>query len=187
MDIWNIFALKHLRRLKVPSWREPIKVLADLLSRELSLGADRIFIYNDGRPLPKDKGLYIVLSINGTNVIRNTSVTKDVTVNEQSVYTEVLDQNFKQNIIVSVISEDSSARLMANEVVMALSSVYSQQLQEKYSCHIARIAHITDASFLEKTDMLTRMDVAVSVLSWKQLVKPVDYYEVEDFESMFEA
>lgn len=185
MDIWNIFALKHLRRLKVPSWREPIKVLADLLSRELNLGADRIFIYNDGRPLPKDKGLYIVLSINGTNVFRNTNDTREIMVNEQKVFSESFNQNFKQNIIVSVISEDSSARLMANEVVMALSSVYSEQLQERYYCHIARIAHITDASFLEKTDMLTRMDVAVSVLSWKKLENPVDYYEVVDFDTVF--
>ena len=171
----------------MPNWREPIKVIAELLSRELNLGSDRIFIYNDGRPLPKDKGMYIVLSINGTQVFRNTSETKSIVNDNESVYTEIRNQNFKQNIIVSVISEDSSARYMANDVVMALSSVYSQQLQEKYSCHIARIAHITDASFLEKTDMLTRMDVSVSVLSWKQLSKPVDYYVVNEFETRFEA
>ena len=168
-------------RIKVPEWREPIKVIADLLSRELSLGADRIFIYNDGRPLPKDKGMYIVLSINGTEVFRNTSKYLPTTSKES------LNQNFKQNIIASVISEDSSARLMASEVVMALSSISSQQLQERYSCHIARIAHITDASFLEKTDMLTRMDVSISILSWKQLDKTVDYYEVTDFTTDFES
>ena len=36
------------------NWREPIKVLADLLVKELPISSDRIFIYNDGRPLPKD-------------------------------------------------------------------------------------------------------------------------------------
>lgn len=164
------------------NWIEPIKVLADLLVKELPISSDRIFIYNDGRPLPKDSGLYIVLSINGTEVFRNTSKTKDDT-----NFTEVQDQNFKQDIIVSVISRDSSARMMANNVVMALSSIYSQQLQERYACHIARISNITDASFLEKTDMLTRMDVLVHILSWKQLTKTVDYYEVKDVESIFES
>ena len=53
-------------------WREPIKVIADLLSNELELDSSRIFIYNDGRPLPKDKGLYIVISINNTQIFRNT-------------------------------------------------------------------------------------------------------------------
>lgn len=164
------------------NWREPIKVLADLLVKELPISSDRIFIYNDGRPLPKDSGLYIVLSINGTEVFRNTSKVK-----ESTNYTEIQDQNYKQNIIVSVISRDSSARTMANNVVMALSSIYSQQLQEKYACHIARISNITDVSFLEKTDMLTRMDVLVHVLSWKQLTKTVDYYETKDIESIFES
>lgn len=163
-------------------WREPIKVLADLLVKELPISSDRIFIYNDGRPLPKDSGLYIVLSINGTEVFRNTSKVKD-----DANFIEVQDQNFKQDIIVSVISRDSSARMIANNVVMALSSIYSQQLQERYACHIARISNITDASFLEKTDMLTRMDVLVHILSWKQLTKTVDYYEVEDVESIFES
>ena len=163
------------------TWREPIKILADLLAHEMSLTSDRIFIYKDGRPLPKDNGLYIVLSINNTQVFRNTS--KFI----ESTNTEVLDQNFKQNIIISVISKDSTARIRVNEVVMALSSIYCQQLQEKYCCHISRISHMTDASFLEQTDMLTRMDVSVSVLSWKQLTKEADYYEVEDVESIFEA
>ena len=184
MGIWNIYVVKLLRRtlmVDYPTWREPIKVIAEILTHELSLTQDRIFIYNDGRPLPKDKGLYVVLSINNTKVFRNTSVFKEVTQKEH------LNQNFKQTIIASVISKDNSARDKANEVVMALSSIYSQQEQEKYACHIARVAHITDASFLEHTDILTRMDVSINVLSWKKLVKQVDYYEVEDFETIFEG
>jgi len=162
-------------------WREPIKVIADLLSNELELDSSRIFIYNDGRPLPKDKGLYIVISINNTQIFRNT----DRFV--KALDKEEFNQNFKQTIIVSCISQDSSARQMANEVVMALSSIYSEQLQERYACHIARVSHITDASFLEKTDMLTRMDVSVNVLSWKKKIKNADYFTVQDVESIFES
>lgn len=162
-------------------WREPIKIIAELLAKEMSLTPDRIFIYNDGRPLPKDDGLYIVLTINGTETYRNSSEFLSET------ETEVLKLNYKENIIVSVISKDSSARLRANEVIMALSSIYSQQLQEKYSCHIARISHLTDASFLEKTDMLTRFDISTKVLYWKKIEKSADYYTVENVESVFES
>lgn len=168
-------------------WREPIKVIAELLANQMDLSADRIFIYNDGRPLPKDDGLYLVISINGTEPFRNTSKFTKKVVNGVETFTDEIDINFKQNIIVSVISKDSSARLRAYEVTGALSSIYSQQLQEKYACHIAKIGRVTDASFLEKTDMLTRMDVSISVLSWKKIVKDVDYMTVSDVDSLFEA
>lgn len=180
MDIWSISAVKLLSGVKMEN-REPIKIIADLLSHELDMTSERIYLYNDGRPLPRDIYPYLVISINNTQVFSNNSIYM------RSVDKEKFSQNFKQDVIVSVISKDKSARTLANRVVMALTSIYSQQLQEKYSCHIARIGHMTDASFLEETDMLTRMDVSVNVISWDSYEKSADYYEVEDYDTMFES
>lgn len=162
-------------------WREPIKILADLFTSELGLTEDRIFIYNDGRPLPKDKGVYLVLTINGETPFRNsTRVIKEP-------FTEIREMNLRQNIIVSVISKDNTARLVSYDLIGCLSSIKSQQLQSEYGISIPRQVNVTDASFLENTAMLTRFDVAIPVLYWRKVEKQADYFEVKDFETTFEA
>lgn len=164
------------------AWREPIKVVADILSHELNLSSDRIFIYNDGRPLPKDDGLYISLCINETIPYANNSKTGDI----NTTFSEKISMNYRQKVIASVISKDSTARIAAYNAVMALSSVYSIQKQEEYSCHIAKIAHVTDASFLEETARLNRFDVAINVISWAEATKEIDYFNTGEIETRFE-
>ena len=164
------------------AWREPIKVVADILSHELNLSSDRIFIYNDGRPLPKDDGLYISLCINEIIPYANNNKTGDI----NTTFSEKISMNYRQKVIASVISKDSTARIAAYNAVMALSSVYSIQKQEEYSCHIAKIAHVTDASFLEETARLNRFDVAINVISWAEATKEIDYFNTGEIETRFE-
>lgn len=164
-------------------WREPIKIIADILSHELNLGADRIFIYNDGRPLPKDDGLYISLCINEMFPYANNNKQKDI----NNVYKEKISLNYRQKIIASVVSKDSSARIAAYDASMALNSIYSEQMQEKYGCHIGGVARVTDASFLEETARLNRFDVAINVISWAERIKEIDYYDTGDVDTLFEA
>jgi len=163
-------------------FREPIKIIADILSHELNLNDDRIFIYNDGRPLPKDNGLYISLCINEIIPFANNNKTGDI----NETFSEKQSLNYRQKIIASVISKDNTARIAAYNAVMALNSTYSQQIQEQYACHIAKIAHVTDASFLEETSRLNRFDVAINVISWAEMTKEIDYYNTGDTQSRFE-
>ena len=164
-------------------WREPIKIVADVLAHELNLSQDRIFIYNDDRPLPKDDGVYIALCINSTTPFANNNRQLDV----DSAYKEKISMNYKQKIIASVISNDNTARTLAYNAVMALSSIYSIQTQEKYGCHIAKIAPVTDASFLEQTSRLTRMDIAISIIHWSEVKKEIDYFNTGELDTRFEA
>lgn len=165
------------------AWREPIKIVADILAHELNLSQDRVFIYNDGRPLPKDDGLYVALSINSTTPFANNNRQLDI----NSAYSEKISMNYKQKIIASVISKDNTARTATYNAVMALSSIYSIQKQEEYGCHIAKIAPVTDASFLEETARLTRMDVVISVIAWNEINKEIDYYNTGETDTRFEA
>jgi hypothetical protein len=164
-------------------WKEPVKILADILSEELELPQERVFIANDGRELPKDDSLYIVLTVNNTTPFGSNVEQKETS----DSMIEIQSLNFKQTIIVSLISKNSDARTTAYEVINAISSLYSIQQQEKYACHIARLSPINDVSFLENTARLSRFDVAINMISWKEKRKTINYMTVDDVESRFES
>lgn len=153
--------------------REPVKIIADILSREMNIPEERIFIYNDGRPLPKDEEIYIVLYVTSRPPYGAKTSYKD----NDGILEEVQTLNVRENIIASIVSKDTTARTRSYEVLMALSSTYAQQVQEKYGCHISMIAPVRDMSFLEETARLNRFDTEVTILTVYEKVKPVDYYD----------
>ena len=54
--------------------------------------------------------------------------------------------------------------------------MYSQQVQEENSFHIARIAPIQDVSYLEGSAMLYRFDISVVLQAWYENLTTFDYY-----------
>lgn len=163
-------------------YREPVKIIADIISHELGLDESRIFIYNDGRPLPKDKNLYIVLYVRETPPYGSKTEYKEI----DGVFTEVQTLNFQQTVTASIISKDTSARTRFYEVQMAMNSTYSIQQQEKYGCHISRIADVVDLSFLEQTERLNRFDTTIRLLYAVEKKQQVDYYDTFVHENNFE-
>lgn len=164
-------------------FREPVKIIADIISHEMNLPPERIFIYNDGRTLPKDNDLYIVLYVNRTPPYGS----KTEYVETEAGLVEVQTLNFQQTIMASAVSKSTEARQRAYEVQMAVNSTYAQQMQEKYGCHISRIAPVQDLSFLETTSRLNRFDTTIIVLSAIEKRQVVDYYDQFPYESQYES
>lgn len=162
--------------------REPVKVIADIISHEMNLSDDRIFIYNDGRELPKDDGLYIVLSVMSRPPFGVKSSYKET----EDGLVEVQTLNVKETIIASAVSKNTDARTRAYEVQMAINSVFSEQKQEEYGCHISMIAPVRDMSFLENTARLNRFDTEITLLAAYEKVKDIDYFNTIRITSNFE-
>lgn len=162
--------------------REPVKIIADIISHEMKLPADRIFIYNDGRELPKDDGLYIVLYVTS----RPPYGAKTEYRGSDENLVEIQTLNVKEVIVASAVSKNTEARTRAYEVQMAVNSMFSQQEQEKYACHISRIAPVRDFSFLEQTSRLNRFDTEITVLTVYEKTQPVDYYDTFSGTAYFE-
>ena len=161
---------------------EPISIIRNIIIKEMDLKPDRIWIYNADAPLPKDSGLFCILSLNAQNPFSNN--VKYEGSFEDDTLNEVQTMNVQADITVSLLSKDNSARSRANEVQMALGSTYSQQMQEKNKMHISRIGNVVDASFLEATSRLNRFDVDCVALYAYKKVKPVDYYDKFPIDSM---
>lgn len=158
---------------------EPIIVIAQILSHEMNLTQDRIFIYNDVRELPKDEGMYLVLEVQSRPPYVNKSETKII----NGVLNEVQSMNVRETIIVHCVSKNAESRKRSYEVQMAMSSNYAQQAMEENKLHIGRIAPVLDASSLEGTSRLNRFDCTINLLAAYEQIKPVEVYDSFSFES----
>lgn len=161
---------------------EPISVIRNIVMTEMELDPKRIWVYNADAPLPKDSGLFCILSLNAQNPYsNNVKYEGDI---ENGTLTEIQEMNIQADITISLLSKDESARTRAYEVQMALGSTYSQQMQEKNKMHISRIGKVVDASFLEATSRLNRFDIDCIALYGYKKVKPIDYYDKFPIDSM---
>lgn len=164
-------------------YTETIKVVADILAHFMNLTQERIFIYNDGRELPKDNGLYLVLSIQSRKPYGTRSQQKNI----NGVFREVLTTNVAERLICSICSKNSDARTRSFEVQMAMTSDYAQQMMDLYGFHISQIADVQDRSFLEQTARLNRFDCEINCLTAYEKIQGIDYYDQFPINTVFQS
>lgn len=157
------------------TFREPIKVLADILSHEMQLDTSHIMLNDEKWNIPKDDTIFMVLSYLGPSKTISSSNDTDFSVDPPQ---EIQQVTTLEMIQVDLMSYNSDARSRKNEVGMALTSQYSQRLQEKYQLQIAKQpAPMTDVSTLEETGRLKRFTTMVSITALFTKKKAADYYE----------
>lgn len=152
---------------------DTLNLLKQLIDTQLKMPKGRVWAANSDNPLPKDKKLFIVLKIDEVKPYAN---------NLKYEYTaegvnEILTTSVAEDITIALLSRNTEARDRAYEILQALSSTLSQQLQEKNKMHISRLGNIYDASFLEATAFLNRYDIRIRVIRSYQNINPVDYYD----------
>lgn len=159
--------------------------IKQILDKEMDMSSGRVWAYNGNQDIPKDKNLFIILSYRQKTPYSNNTKYVDT----EDGMNEVQSINMAEDILISLISQNTEARDRAHEVNMALNSFYSQQIQEFNHFHISTINNIEDNSFIEATSNLNRFDVECRVLRGYEKIKPVDYYDkfpnTSDFEPNF--
>lgn len=148
-------------------------IIKQILDKELNLPTGRCFAYNSEIDLPKDNDIFICLYYAGKSPYSNKSVTK----NTEAGFVEIQTMNVREDIEIAICSRNIQARERCHEVLMALRSNYSQQIQEKNSLHISNISEIFDNSFLESTARLNRFDTRISVMRAYEKINNIEYYD----------
>lgn len=162
------------------SFKEPIKVLMEILISEMELDADRVLIYNNKWILPNDLDIFISLRNGSLKTISNRTTEDDRGV---SGFFEVQSISIQEDIIVDIFSGDSTARTRKEEVIMALKSNFSQQKQELYSIKIVQMPNsFIDLSNVETSRRLNRYNITVPIFSWRTKEKTIDYFDTYDYE-----
>lgn len=143
-------------------YREPGKILQDVLQSELSLAEGQVLFTNQKYFIPTD-GLFIVVSYIGpSKVIASNSEWIDNGAGLIERQMVAVDHWLQ----IDLMSFDESARTRKEEVMMAVQSLFSEQQQELYSMNIARHpGPFMDTSFLEETKMITRYTTTIRTKS----------------------
>lgn len=138
-------------------FREPDQLLGDILTAFMGIPAGRIVMYDENWEPPKDKGLYIVI------VMAEFKPIGVVSTFDPDTQTETMGVSCCQRLLVNITSKDRSAIDRKEEVLMALTSTFSQQIQEAQQVRVTREGDPVDLSFIEGASALHRYQVPVKI------------------------
>lgn len=150
--------------------REVSKIVMDILSEEMSLDAAHCLLGNQKWNIPVDKQLFVVVFDTiagrvGTANFLDTDPTSPYVGLETQQLTALHDCR------VEIMSFDDEARVRKEEVVLALQSIYAQQLMGQYLIQIGRPQNPVDASETEVSGRLFKFVTHVNVTCLHQKVK----------------
>lgn len=133
------------------------QILVALIKAELELDDSQIWVRDQTRKIPNDKGLYITVGmVDSRSYGSNKKIIERVTETETQVI-EVKTVNIIESQQISVMSRDNSALLRRFEIITALNSIRSNQTQEFNDIKISRLTDgFVNASSAEGASNLQR-------------------------------
>jgi hypothetical protein len=152
---------------------DPLKVLRTVIVTETGLADDRVLLYNTKWNLPQDDGMFIVLSIVGSQVI----ATGKQHVHDAQGLLEVQETILSDEIAVDVFSKAYEARDRRHEVIWALNSDTMQRACEVDALKVSDFpTDFRDLSFLEANARINRYHLTFRVSHLERREKLVEYY-----------
>ena len=146
-------------------------VLAEILTNYMDLPANRVLIYNQNWPKPKDSEVYVVISLESSDII---GISHDF---DPSTEEEISNASVAETFSVEVISRSAEARNKYHEVALALRSAGALDLAGKNNIRLHRTLTITDLSSVDGAAALYRFKIGVIIHSAKTKTKSVPIYD----------
>lgn len=149
--------------------KEAIKILLQIIKEELGLNNNQLWIYNQDFQMPKTSGLFIVVNFISAKILSNNNYFEK---NEEGGITEIQTCLMKESVSINIMSKNREAITRKEEVLMALQSIYSQQMQELYEFKIAKIpSNFINISTVEGSSMYNRFQIVVALNTWHKKIK----------------
>lgn len=146
-------------------------LICDIITNGLDIEEDRVVVYSENWDPPKDAGIYIVVSTRRGKPISNVRKYDDDT--NEEVQT-VVTYDF---IDIDITSKDRTALDRKEEVLMALNSTYSEQVQNENNIKIFKLGEIMDLSFIEAASALKRYRIPCIVSNIKEKRTVINYFD----------
>lgn len=147
--------------------------VVDIIRSEMNLDQQHIWVQAQNKKIPTNaEELFVTVGTVDFNPISSKSYFVGKTTNErQVVYGRALIQ-------VDIYSRSTEARTRRAEVLMALNSFYSQEIQNKYQFRIFEIpATFLNTSHLEGGSNINRFTIRFYAMCSEVKEKTTDYYE----------
>ena len=136
---------------------EPDLILCDIIQTEMQVPANRIVVYSENYKAPNDQDIYIIVRKNPSRVIGSNRVFDFNT--DEEIKSVILNETYD----VEISSKNRTAQERYYEVIMALTSVYSQQQQEEHNIRIFRTMDVQDLTLIEGASSLRRYLIPVII------------------------
>lgn len=157
---------------------ETLKYICKIIQDNLELDDQHIYIFNQKYIMPTDKGLFVAVGIEGEQVINQGSDYKM----DGGNYTQEQSLIKQGTLSIDVYSYDFSAIDKKDDVILALNSDMSQNMQDKYSFHIGTTPlSINDVSEQDGTKIINRFNITFNIIYGKSKSNKSDYYNSSDF------
>ena len=151
----------------------PIRLLMEIISKEMGLDFSRISFWNQKWELPDDAGLYILVSIPGRKIVTNNRRPSSTGWDNVEQYS-----NVAATVDVNVVSRSEESINQVEDALMALSSPYSVSQQEANSFSISRIpSMVNDLSSLDGAAIPYRFMFSVVVNYCVSKKKASEYFD----------
>lgn len=156
------------------------ELIAGIILNETGLDADRIVLYNQNYNEPTDDNLFIIVA---TGQFYPLAVNNKF---DPDTNQEIKTVTGYTVINVELTSRNRQALERKEEILQAIISTYSQQVQEENSIKIMRAGDILDLSAVEGASALHRFRVPLSVSSVKikrTVITPIDKFRIPEVNS----
>jgi hypothetical protein len=157
------------------------KLICNIIQNEMNTPNGRIMTKTQNWTPPSDNSYYITVGIRSQKIVSSTN--KFVPSTEDKEEKAVLTYT---TLDINITSKNREAIERKEEIVMALTSTYSQQQQELYHMKIFRTNDILDLSFIEASSGLNRFRISCIVSSIREKQTSIDYYDKFKHEEVIE-
>ena len=147
--------------------------IVDIIRKEMNLNQQNIWIHSQNRKIPpQSQELYVTVGCVDFLPISSKSKYNSETDNEvQTVYG-------RASVQIDILSRSLEARQRRAELLMALNSFYSKEVQEKKQFRIFELPQtFTNTSGLEGGSEINRFSLIIRAMISQDKVKPTAYYD----------
>jgi hypothetical protein len=148
---------------------DALLLFCEIIQRELGLADGRVYIYNQKIFQPQDAGLYVAVGVLNAKPFGNTNkaVAGAGMESQQSV-------NMAAVLSLDIISRDTSALRLKEQVIMALNSTYANKQQQANSFFIGQLPAGGAIPY--------RFNISVNIQYFTRKIQAIEYFN--DFENV---
>lgn len=154
----------------------PDVIILKMIKNYMELENDRVWIGGQGLEAPRDDGIFIVVTLAGSEIISSYGgpvSPRDVPKMRIRRQVSIL----QSTVEVDVYSRGRDAVNRHHEVLMAVTSAYAENMASEECVKITRSRNITNLTAVEGADALYRFQYQMFVKWSKEQRPPVDIYD----------
>lgn len=166
-------------------------LIVQILTNEMGLDSNHIWVRNQNRKIPSNQDLYVIVGLSVASPQSSETYLKDVTVDSTTTTYEVNRVQMREDIQIDILSRNNDSLTRRWEIVAAMKSIFSTQLQEANSFKIFSLPiSFINSSDAEGGSTLNRFTITIPTFVWYMKEKIsgnyYDYFEtrIDDEETI---